>query len=372
MSKIFYVASSNVIHDIKLIEALYKKGNKINVFVLRPQKQKISSNFSDIKYNYTLRSFWLPYIFDYILSMFKIFFILKHKNETENPDVVHGGNIQTSGLICSLLATRKFILAPFGSAVLVNPKKNLIMSKITNFVLDKANLIICDSETVRRALLDLTSSKKQVILFPRGVDLKTFNCDVEGGIIQEKFNWHDNYIILCNRAHYPIYNIDVIIKSFFLIKKFNPRARLLLMGYTPLSAKNLTNYYKRLIASLKIDDCVEICSPVPNKLMPEYLASSDIYVSASSSDGSSVSLLEAISMGMGIVVSDIPSNRDWISSNYNGELFELGNFRDLARKVLFFSKSKSKKHLYRENNISLSLDYIDWDKNLEEINKAYI
>lgn len=55
------------------------------------------------------------------------------------------------------------------------------------------------------------------------------------------------------------------------------------------------------------------------------------YLSASVSDGASISLLEALACGLFPIVSDIPANREWIVHGENGLLFPVGDHVELAR-----------------------------------------
>lgn len=60
-----------------------------------------------------------------------------------------------------------------------------------------------------------------------------------------------------------------------------------------------------------------------------YMQISDVYISASRSEGFSISVLEAISMGVGLFLSDVPSHREMIemaSNIYIGELFSEESF----------------------------------------------
>jgi len=59
----------------------------------------------------------------------------------------------------------------------------------------------------------------------------------------------------------------------------------------------------------------------------------DLYISPSHVDGSSVSLMEALASGLLCLVSDIPGNREWIKDGVNGWLFRDGDVDDLAEKI---------------------------------------
>ena len=63
----------------------------------------------------------------------------------------------------------------------------------------------------------------------------------------------------------------------------------------------------------------------------QYMAISNIYTSASSSEGFSISVLEALHCGLGVFLSDIPSHREIIVNNagvYLGEFFSEKDFSE--------------------------------------------
>jgi glycosyltransferase involved in cell wall biosynthesis len=62
-----------------------------------------------------------------------------------------------------------------------------------------------------------------------------------------------------------------------------------------------------------------------------------IYVSAASSDGTSISLLEAMAAGMICITTDFPSNQEWIQHAVNGFLFPNGDFEALASLIEMIS-----------------------------------
>lgn len=60
-----------------------------------------------------------------------------------------------------------------------------------------------------------------------------------------------------------------------------------------------------------------------------YMKISDVYISASKSEGFSISVLEALSCGLGLFLSDIPSHREVVnmeSETYLGETFTQNDF----------------------------------------------
>lgn len=69
----------------------------------------------------------------------------------------------------------------------------------------------------------------------------------------------------------------------------------------------------------------------------QYMVISNVYTSASSSEGFSISVLEALYCGLGLFLSDIPSHREVIegtSKVYLGECFSKSNFKEKYNKLI--------------------------------------
>ena len=108
MNKLFFVTSSYPSHDFKFVKSLKKRGLDISVFVIRPQNISKSQKVSGVKYYNRKRNKTLLYSLDYILSFFYLFFLIKNKCKTDKPDILHGGNVQTAGFLCSLIGFKPF------------------------------------------------------------------------------------------------------------------------------------------------------------------------------------------------------------------------------------------------------------------------
>ena len=97
---------------------------------------------------------------------------------------------------------------------------------------------------------------------------------------------------------------------------------------------NLREDLEKKAKDLEISDRVKFVGAVPNEKVPEYLAAADIYITCSRSDSASLGLLEAMAMGIPVVASDIPPNREWIADGQSGWLFPVGNQEDLSKALL--------------------------------------
>jgi len=68
--------------------------------------------------------------------------------------------------------------------------------------------------------------------------------------------------------------------------------------------------------------------------LPDFYRTADLYLSASHSDGTSISLLEAMGCGRPVLVSDIPGNKEWVTPGKNGWLFPDGNVEALSQAIV--------------------------------------
>ena len=87
----------------------------------------------------------------------------------------------------------------------------------------------------------------------------------------------------------------------------------------------------------------------------EYMSLSDIYVSASKSEGFSISVLEAMSQGLGLLLSDIPSHREVLEMGNNiylGELFKDNDFENALIELRKHSLNKNEIQIFQNQELS--------------------
>jgi glycosyltransferase involved in cell wall biosynthesis len=110
---------------------------------------------------------------------------------------------------------------------------------------------------------------------------------------------------------------------------------------------------------------------VPESEIVQYFLASDIYISASHSDGSSVSLLQAMACGIAPLVSDIPGNREWVIPHQNGWLFEDGNSTALAAMIIQASRSPQLRSKFGIASRRIAQERADWKINSRKLIDAY-
>lgn len=243
------------------------------------------------------------------------YYRLRRFLRTEKPDLVHVHQANRLAFMVTRAASAlniPVITTAWGSDVLIIPKKNVVFKAIIRSILKKSNIITADSREMIREMKKLAPGSNYVYL--------QYGIDPVQPADKEK-------IIYSNRLHEKLYRIDTIIREFSVFAKDHDEWTLCI-GATGKE----TGHLKELAATLGIEKKVRFVGWLDKQANHDLYARSKIYVSIPESDGTSVSLLEAMSAGCLPVVADLPVSREWIEHEVNGVIYYPGE--NPFRKVL--------------------------------------
>lgn len=185
--------------------------------------------------------------------------------------------------------------------------------------------LIVDSEINRSTVIAAGLAEERVTVLPWGVDLETFTPRGERlNPATLKLDPHAR-ILLSLRAHEEIYRIRDIVDAFAMIAESHPDIALVI-GH----GGSLTAQLKEHVATLGLTDNVRFVGRLAESELPKLMRSSTLYVSASSVDGTSVTLMQAMACELPCIVSDIPQNTAWIEDMSTGFTFRTGDAHHLA------------------------------------------
>lgn len=326
--KLCYVMTKNTsIHDQRFLDKA--KENNIRVYTIR-----VGLKTSGVDY-----------------------FRLKRLLKQKKPDIIQGGWLLSSGFVSALSNYHPFILYPFASDILLRPHENFLYKKIVQFTLKRADHIICDAEHLKKEILRLIDLDN-ISVIPRGVDLTQFNNKI-------KVSGNKKWIII-TRNFEPIYGIEYFLDAVPKILEEVPEVRVILCGKGSLEDK-----LKRIVKNKKLEKYVYFVGHIPHEKIQWYLNVADVYVSPSLSDGTSVSLLEAMACKLPCIVTDIPAIKEWIKDGVNGYVVPKRNSEILADKIIELLQDSKKRKLFGERNRKIVEKRADWNKNFEEVTKIW-
>lgn len=280
-----------------------------------------------------------------------------------NPDVIHAGPIQKTAFIAALTGFKPLVSMSWGSDLLVDAARGPIWECVTRYVLKRTTVLAADCQTVVNSAASYGFSGPNRV-FPWGVDLGFFHPGSMGDL-RKTLRWEKNVVFLCNRTMEKLYGMDIAARSFASAAKINPSIRLLLFGGGSQKAQIYS-----ILENAGVLDKVYFGGFADLPKLPDIYQSADYYVSASHSDGSSVSLMEALACGKPAIISDIPSNREWIEEDQQGWLFPDGDANALCQRIL--SAAKMKKYSKMSHSArALAENKADWPKNFKVLLNAY-
>lgn len=281
------------------------------------------------------------------------------------PDVIHAGPIQSCAFLTAMSGYRPLVSMSWGSDLLVDADKSAWSRRVTRFALQHTSVLLGDCEAVRRKAQQYGFSPDRVVLFPWGVDLEQFSPGEDGGL-RARLGWEDHFVLLSLRSWEPIYGIDVLVKAFALVARELPRLRLMLLG-----GGSQAGMIREILMKNGVMDQVYFGGQVTNEKLAGYYRACDLYLSASHSDGSSVSLMEALACGKPVLVSDIPGNLEWVESGKQGWLFKDGDMESLAEGMREAVRQQESLAEMGKASRALAEARADWRRNQLRLGEAY-
>ncbi len=232
------------------------------------------------------------------------------------PDLVDAHFVPNYGLLGVLARKRPLAVVAWGSDLLVKGGGDPLRSARTRFVLRRADLVVADSENLGAAAVALGAPPARVRVIPWGIDLEHFVPAAR----------RDPGLLLSLRMHEPVYDLPTLFRGVAPVLRARPEARLAIAG-----VGTLTSELERLAARVLPEGRYQFLGRLDPAAMAEWLGRASVYLSASLSDSTSVTLLEAMASGAVPVVSDLEGNREWVRDGEGARMFTPGDAAGLER-----------------------------------------
>jgi len=298
---------------------------------------------------------------------------LRRVIDHEKFDLIHAGPIQSAAFLAALSGFRPLVSMSWGSDLLKDADRNWWLRWVTRFTLQRTSVLIGDCQAVARKAMAFGYPEERIVLFPWGVDLEQFSPPQNPSMqvqdspaFQQVAREGQRFVLLSVRSWEPVYGVDLVVKAFALAAQQIDGLHLVLLG-----GGSQAGYIRQILLQHDLMDQVTFAGQVKNYQLPDYYRSSDLYISASHSDGSSVSLMEALACGCPVLVSDIPGNREWITHGEQGWLFPDHDAVALAQGIVQAVRQPEKLPDMRRKARVLAEQRADWKKNSQQLLRAY-
>lgn len=265
----------------------------------------------------------------------RLFTSLKKKVKEINPDILHAHCPRSLYLMCFLPKKYKrvytiHIYPGLQQTILYGKLKGNLVISLNHFFTKKTDLPIGCAESVG----DLYKKRKKwdILSIPNGSSLPIWEGDEKAKKqLRHRLGMRDDlqYFIFIGRFSAEK-NPQILINAFKKLK--NKQVGLIMLGNGPMwqDLKQAENDY--------------IMLPGFKSNVYDYLVASDYYLSASDVEGLANTLLESMTVGLPMLLSDIPSHREILSKMKEtiGYIFDNKNTNDLYNKILQILESINK------------------------------
>lgn len=312
--RVVVISRGDFVHLSPFLNAMTAKGWEVHLAALSPWMFGSECDGVTSHNCFAANYRWLK-PFSYAIGALKLRFVL----DRIKPDMVWGHYVSSAGAVAWLAGAKEYNLTVHGSDVL-DVMKRPIGRFVLRRVFAQARKIHTVSQQTADAVFSLGVEKSRVKAIAFGVEIQAI-----------PFRPVDIRLplrVICTRSlQYPIYDIPTLLKAVAALVVKDVPLRLTLGGRGKLQSE-----LEAMAADLGISDYVEFRGGFTSSELVPLMQDHDVYVSASHSDGASLSLMEAMAAGLFPVLSDIPANRDWIMDE-RGLYFPVGSEHRLAEQL---------------------------------------
>jgi L-malate glycosyltransferase len=361
--RILYFSRDYTPHDYRFLSSLAKSGHEIHSLRLERRARQVEDRALPVEVRQVQWQggrqpvSWRNYP--------ALWLDLRRVLRELKPDVVHAGPVPNVAFLAACGGARPLVSMSWGSDLLLDVDREPAQRWTARYALARSAVLVGDCQAVQRKASRLGFPAERVVLFPWGVDLARFSPAVDDSF-RLRPGWQDAFVLLSLRSWEAVYGVDVIAKAFVRAARQAPELRLVLLG-----GGSQAQAIRSILQRGEVEERVFYGGQVSNDQLPRMYRSADLYLSASHSDGSSVSLMEALACGRPVLVSDIAGNREWLENSPAGWLFADGDEVALAEGILRACRQREQLAAAGKAARQLAEQRADWECNFQKLLGAY-
>lgn len=334
--RVMILGDSSSDHTKRWVKATAERGHKVALFSLNTKGAEFYENIEGV-------IFYSHNIFEKLkdqktngtfekLNYLRPLFALKRSIREFKPDIVHAHYATSYGLLGVLSGFHPLVISLWGSDAYLFPKVSIIHRKLLEFNFAKADRILSTSHCMAREVSKYT--KKKIFVTPFGVDENRFTPCTEK-------NERSEIVIGTVKELSAIYGIDTLVDAFYKVVNANPHLKIRLsIAGDGAERLNLEAQSERL----GIKDKVTFLGKIPNDEVAKFVSQIDVYAALSRSDSESfgVAVVEAMSCGVPVVVSDADGFKEVVPDGVAGFVVPRDDANAAADKISYLLNNREK------------------------------
>ncbi len=278
------------------------------------------------------------------------------------PDLVHAHFIAKYGFHLPFLGMHPCVVSAWGDDILILPKKSRLIRFFTHHVLKNVDRVYAVSQDIERQIReDYGILPGKVRYVPFGINTSQFfPKDADTGLRKDRID------ILSNRGYFPVYDTGTLVRSFSLAYEKDPRLHLTLKGDGPEE-----NAVRTLVQSLGLQDAVTFLGKTAYSEVPADYRGADIFITTSISDGTPVSILEAMATGLPCIATSVGGTPEWITDGTTGILVPPRSPEKAAAAILRLARDENLRKTLGKNARQTILERGEWNTLMTQVEKDY-
>lgn len=222
-------------------------------------------------------------------------------------DVLHAHYLTGYGWLARLSGFQPYVVTVWGSDVFVTARESPLARGWAWAALRGAALVTADSTDLAQAAIDLGARRAHVRIIQFGVETSRFTPGPPSAKLQRRLDVTQARVVFVPRSIAPIYRTTTAVAAMAHL----PDDVVLVLTAANAEPAYL-NEVRDEIRQLDVEDRVRIVPAIEHGEMADFYRLANVVVSVPDSDGTPVSVLEAMACGRTVVATDVPSVREWL------------------------------------------------------------
>jgi len=223
--------------------------------------------------------------------------------------IVHAHYLTYYGWIARASLVQPYAVTLWGSDVLLDVPRSRLRRVWARGVLRGARCVTADSEDVMAAAIALGARRSLTHEIQFGVDTRRFSPGPQDAAIRAELGVGDARLLFSPRSITPLYRTLVAVDA---MRHLPPDVVLVgsLAGADPAYLEEV----RRAAREWGVEDRLRLMPSIPHGEIDRWYRTAAAVISIPASDATSVSLLEALAVGVPVIATDLPSVRGWIGA----------------------------------------------------------
>jgi glycosyltransferase involved in cell wall biosynthesis len=283
------------------------------------------------------------------------------------PDVLHCHYINEAGWFGAAAGYHPLIITAWGSDLYRAPQESRLARHLNPWTVRRADHVTCDSHDQAERIRGWGVPGERVDVIGWGVDRREFHLGLDRSRFRARHDIPaDAPVVLSPRRWHPNCNIAAIVQAharlpddvFLLLKRF--------ASSDPQVVQEVRAAVRTSPAAGRVRIVEELAPPE----LPELYAAADVVVSLCETDGTPVSVLEAMACGCVVVALRNASLAEWVSGP-GGALVDDLDAQSVASAVLTFLSDPSLRGRASKHNVQIVAGRADRDAEFERMDGIY-